>query len=225
MIWDISLANILAAGLLMLLSRQLAKIAFLPAHSLVPGVVVVLLMGAWVATSSMGDWWTCIGMGVLGYAMKQGGWPRPPLILALVLGTLIENNYQLTTQLYDGFGWMYQRPIVVILEVAIIVTIVLAARGATKPKLMRNKDGEEPGPEQSIMSFILSATLLSLFVWAYADAQRFEDPATGQFPIAVLMLAIPLAMLVVACNCCDGVCLRTIVCAASICRSLCAALG
>jgi TctA family transporter len=198
MIWDISLANILAAGLLMLLSRQLAKIAFLPAHSLVPGVVVVLLMGAWVATSSMGDWWTCIGMGVLGYAMKQGGWPRPPLILALVLGTLIENNYQLTTQLYDGFDWMYQRPIVVILEVAIIVTIVLAARGATKPKLMRNKDGEEPGPEQSIMSFILSATLLSLFVWAYADAQRFEDPATGQFPIAVLMLAIPLAMLVVA---------------------------
>jgi len=88
MIWDIAIANILAAGLLMLLSRQIAKVAFLPAHYVVPGVMVVLLMGGWIATSSMGDWWTCIGMGVLGYAMKQGGWPRPPLILALVLGPL-----------------------------------------------------------------------------------------------------------------------------------------
>jgi len=198
MIWDISLANILAAGLLMLLSRQLAKIAFLPAHSVVPGVVVVLLMGAWVATSSMGDWWTCIGMGALGYAMKQGGWPRPPLILALVLGTLIENNYQLTVQLYDGFSWMYQRPIVVVLEVAIVVTIILAVRGTTKPKIMRSENNDEPGPEQSIMSIILSAALLSLFVWAFANAQHFEDPATGQFPVTVLMIAIPLAMLVLA---------------------------
>jgi TctA family transporter len=113
MVWDIAFANILAAGLLMLLSRQVGKVAFLPAHSVIPGVMVVLLMGAWIATSSMGDWWTCLAMGVLGYAMKQGGWPRPPLILAFVLGTMIENNYQLTMQVYDGLSWMYQRPIVV----------------------------------------------------------------------------------------------------------------
>ena len=198
MIWDISLANILAAGLLMLLSRQLAKVAFLPAHSVVPGVVVVLLMGAWVATSSMGDWWTCIGMGALGYAMKQSDWPRPPLILALVLGTLIENNYQLTTQLHDGFSWMYQRPIVVVIEVAIVVTIILAVRGTTKPKMMRTKNADAAGPERSFMSVVLSGTLLSIFIWAWVSSQRFNDPATAQFPLAVLMLAIPLAMFVLA---------------------------
>jgi hypothetical protein len=198
MIWDISLANILAAGLLMLLSRQVAKVAFLPAHAVVPGVVVVLLMGAWVATSSMGDWWTCIGMGALGYVMKQSDWPRPPLILALVLGTLIENNYQLTTQLYDGFSWMYQRPIVVVIEIAIVVTIILAARGTAKPKMLRTKNTDGAGPERSFMSVVLSTTLLSLFAWAWVDAQHFNDPATAQFPLAVLMLAIPLGMFVLA---------------------------
>jgi len=197
MIWDIAIANIVAAGLLMLLSRQIAKVAFLPAHYVVPGVMVVLLMGAWVATSSMGDWWTCLAMGVLGYAMKQGGWPRPPLILALVLGTLIENNFQLTMQLHDGFSWMIERPIVVGIEVAIAVTIFLAARGITRPKSVRASTADDGGPAKSLMSLVLAIVLLSVFAWAASVATGFEDAATGQFPIAVLMLAIPLVLLIV----------------------------
>lgn len=196
MIWDIAIANVLAAGLLMLLSRQIAKVAFLPAHYVVPGVMVVLLMGAWVATSSMGDWWTCLAMGGLGYAMKQGGWPRPPLILALVLGTLIENNFQLTMQLHDGLSWMYQRPIVVIIELAIVVTIFLAARGITRPKSVQLKEADDDDPSQSLMSLILAVTMLSVFIWAYAAAADFEDVATSEFPVTLLMLAIPLASLV-----------------------------
>ena len=196
MIWDIVFANILVAALLMLLTRQISKIAFLPAHSIVPGVMVVLLMGAWVATSSMGDWWTCLAMGVLGYAMKQGGWPRPPLILALVLGTLIEYNFQLTMQSYEGLSWMYQRPIVVCIEIAIAVTILLAARGITKPKALRVKAGGDAGPAKSLMSVGLAIMLLALFVWAYIDTRAFKDPATAQFPVTVLLAAIPLAMFV-----------------------------
>jgi putative tricarboxylic transport membrane protein len=196
MIWDIAIANVLAAGLLMLLSRQIAKVAFLPAHYVVPGVMVVLLMGAWVATSSMGDWWTCLAMGALGYAMKQGGWPRPPLILALVLGTLIENNFQLTMQLHDGFSWMYQRPIVLVIEIAIVVTIFLAARGITRPKSAQVKKADDGDLSQSLMSLILAVIMLSVFVWAYAAATDFEDAATSEFPVTLLMLAIPLALLV-----------------------------
>jgi len=196
MIWDIALANILAAGLLMLLSRQLAKIAFLPAHAVVPGVMVVLLMGAWVATSSMGDWWVCLVMGVIGYAMKQGGWPRPPLILALVLGTLIENNYQLTMQLHEGFSWMYQKPIVVGIEITIVVTLLFAARGMTRPKQARQVATDDSGPAKWIMSVGLSAVLLAAFIWAFVVAQGFASEATAEFPVAVLLLAIPMTTLV-----------------------------
>ena len=196
MIWDIAIANILAAGLLMLLSQQIAKVAFLPAHSVVPGVMVVLLMGAWVATSSMGDWWTCLAMAALGYVMKQGGWPRAPLILALVLGTLIENNFQLTLQLHDGYSWMYQRPIVVIIEVAIVVTIILAARGLVRPKSVRAKKEQAVSLPQTLMSLFLSVVLLGVFVVAFRMAQGFDDAATGQFPHVVLMTAIPLALFV-----------------------------
>jgi hypothetical protein len=194
MVWDIAFANILAAGLLMLLSRQVGKVAFLPAHSVIPGVMVVLLMGAWIATSSMGDWWTCLAMGVLGYAMKQGGWPRPPLILAFVLGTMIENNYQLTMQVYDGLSWMYQRPIVVCIEIAIAVTLVLAARGFTRPKSKQLKDIKDTDTAESLMSLGIAAALTLLFVWAYATAQAFDDAQAARFPLTILTVAIPLLL-------------------------------
>ena len=197
MIWDLAFANILAAGLLMLLSRQIGKIAFLPAHSVVPGVMVVLLMGAWAATSSMGDWWTCLGMGVLGYAMKQGGWPRPPLILALVLGSMIENNYQLTMQIYDGLSWMYQRPIVVGIEIAIVVTIFLAARGVTRPKSLPVQDAADADSAKALMSVTLAAIMLALFVAAFIAAQSFDDMETRQFPLTILLPAIPLTIFIV----------------------------
>jgi len=197
MIWDIALANIIAAGLLMLLSRQIGKVAFLPAHSVVPGVIVVLLMGAWVATSSMGDWWVCLAMGVLGYAMKQGGWPRPPLILALVLGAMIENNYQLTMQLYDGLSWMIQRPIVVVIEVLMALTIVFAVRGVMRPKSVQTQVSHEKGPANSFMSLGLSVLLLAVFAWAFVTSRGFADAETGQFPLAVLSVALPLTLWIV----------------------------
>jgi hypothetical protein len=46
------------------------------------------------------------------------------------------------------------------------------------------------------MSFVLAVILLSVFAWAYVTATSFEDAATAQFPVTVLMLAIPLALLV-----------------------------
>ena len=196
MIWNIAFANILAAGLLMLLTRQIGKVAFLPPHSVVPGVMVVLLMGAWVATSSMGDWWVCLAMGLVGYAMKQGGWPRPPLILALVLGSMIENNYQLSMQVYDGISWMYQRPIVVCIEIVIVATIIAAARGSLKPKSAQLKEADDIGPGRSLMSLGFAAMLLSLFIWAGITARSFNDADTAQFPMTVLLIAIPLAIYV-----------------------------
>jgi len=200
MIWNIAFANIIAAALLMLLTRQIGKVAFLPAHSVVPGFMVVLLMGAWVATSDLGDWWVCLGTGVLGYAMKQGNWPRPPLILALVLGTLIENNYRLTMQVYDGYSWMYTQPIVVGIEVLIAVTLIFAARGMTKPKSARAHEIEEPGPVKPLMSVGLSVFFLALFVAAFFGARAFEDAQTRLFPMTVVLIAVPPAALVFISN-------------------------
>ena len=75
MVWTIVVANLLAAGLLMVWSRQVARVAFVPAHILIPGVIATVLMGAWLGGASLGTWVSCMLAGAVGYVMKQGGWP------------------------------------------------------------------------------------------------------------------------------------------------------
>ena len=191
MVWAIVVANVVAAALLMLFARHIHKIAFVPGHLIVPGVITVLLMGTWVATNSMGDWWICLAFGILGYWMKQGGWPRPPLILALVLGGLMENNFQLTTQIYGDYEWLYNRPIVVAIEILIVVTIVYAIRGR-RPRGDVPEAGEG-AKRNPVLSLPLAGGLLAVFAVAYGITRGFNEAATAQFPNAILITALPLA--------------------------------
>lgn len=55
MVWTIVVANIVAAGLLMIWSRQVAKVAFLPGHLIVPGMIPFVFMGAWLGGAALGD--------------------------------------------------------------------------------------------------------------------------------------------------------------------------
>jgi TctA family transporter len=193
MVWAIVLANLAAAALLMFFSRYIHKITFIPGHLIVPGVMVVLLMGTWVATNSMGDWWTCLAFGVLGYWMKQGGWPRPPLILALVLGGLMENNFHLTRQIYGDYEWLFNRPIVVVIEILILLTVVLAVRGRLSPKADDSSEVGEGAAYNPLISMPLAIGLFAMFAIAYQVTLGFQETATAQFPNIILLTALPLS--------------------------------
>jgi hypothetical protein len=196
MVWEIAIANLIAAGLLLLFTRQVYKLAFLPGHLIVPGVMTVLLMGAWIATNSIGDWWVALAMGTLGYVMKQGGWPRPPLILALVLGVLMEDNYQLSTQIYGEYTWFYNRPVVLVIEALIVLTVVLALRGTIKPKPNETSEAGEGSAINPLISLPVTAGLAALFFLAYTLTGEFQQRATAQFPHAILVVGIPLVLLI-----------------------------
>lgn len=196
MIWDIVIANVVAAGFLMVFSRQVAKVAFVPGHLVVPGVIACVLMGAWLGTRTMGDWWAFLAFGVLGYWMKQGGWPRPPLVLALVLGPLMEDNMLLTLQLYENYSWLYDRPIVLIIVVLIVLTLVSSGLGIIKSKRTGTvpQVGEGSGGSP-VFSWPLALAMLGLFIWAPIEAQRWE-PAARDFPVVVAVAAAVTAVLV-----------------------------
>jgi hypothetical protein len=192
MVWMIVIANIVVSLLLMVWSKQVAKVAFLPGHMIVPGVILFVFMGAWLGGASLGDWISCLTMGVVGFIMKRGGWPRPPLILALILGNIMENSFQISMRAHEGAGWL-TRPIVLIILALVILSIFLAARGIIKTKM----SGEGPtigeGSERNpVISFPFSVGLLGLFVWAGIESLKWPY-SVQQFP---LMISIPGAALV-----------------------------
>src|SRR3954452_9220147 len=122
MVWSVALANILGAGMCYAFSPQFAKLS-VPAFSLVlPAVLGIIYIGAFEATRQWGDLYSLLIFGVLGWIMKQFKWPRPPLILGVVLGDTIERYLFISVERY-GISW-FARPVVAILFLIAIIGIV-----------------------------------------------------------------------------------------------------
>ena len=201
MVWSIVVANIVVAVLLMMWSNQVAKIAFVPGHLLVPGVILFVFMGSWLGGGALGDWITVFVMGLVGFFMKRGGWPRPPLILALILGSIMENSFQLTMRVYQDLSWLL-KPINLTILVLIIITLVLAARGITtnrradtgdKEKEIVTGEGSEKNP---VVSLPFAIALLIFFGWALVEALPWPSTA-GRFPVTAAVPGIGLVLLAV----------------------------
>jgi len=191
MIWTIVVANILVAILLMVWSSQVAKIAFVRGHLIVPGVILFVFMGAWLGGASMGDWIACIIMGIIGFVMKRGGWPRPPLVLALILGPILENAYHISMRVHDGLGWV-TRPIVLAIIGLIIITLFFSLRGSRKTAQSNDTVITGDSTETNVIVSAPFAALMALFfIWAAIEA--FSWPTmVNQFPLTA---AIPAAFL------------------------------
>ena len=119
MVWSIALANILGAGLCYLFSGQFARLATLRYTLILPCVLGIIYIGAFEGSRSWGDLFSLLAFGVLGWTMKQLRWPRPPLILGLVLGDTVERNLFISVERYN-LEWL-ARPIVLgLLALAIV---------------------------------------------------------------------------------------------------------
>jgi len=196
LVWMIVVANIVVAILLMFLAKQVAKIAFVPGHLIVPGVIMFVFMGAWLGGSSMGDWITCLVMGIVGFVMKRGGWPRPPLILALILGNIMENSFQISNRIYEDWEWV-TRPIVLIIIALIFLTIVFAVKGAFRKNQTNQNEPEDPavgeGAERNpLISLPFSLLFAVASIWSVFEAQPWPFEVK-QFPVSI---AVPTALLV-----------------------------
>jgi TctA family transporter len=122
MVWSVALANILGAGLCYAFSPQFARLATLRYTLILPAVLGVVYIGAFEASRSWGDLFALLGFGVFGWLMKQFKWPRPPLVLGLVLGDTIERYMFISVERY-GFTWLW-RPVVAVLLVMAIVGLM-----------------------------------------------------------------------------------------------------
>jgi len=69
---------------------------------LAPITVLITLVGAYTVNNSTFDIALVIAFGVLGYLMKKLGFDPGPLVLAFVLGSLLESSLRRSLLLFDG---------------------------------------------------------------------------------------------------------------------------
>ena len=203
MVWMIAIANVAVSALLLVWGKQVAKVAFLPGHLIVPGVMMFLFMGAWIESPSMGAWVTLMSMGALGFIMKVAGWPRPPIILAMILGNYLENYFQLSVGTHDGYGWL-GRPIVLVIMALIVLTLFFSARATRKKKKaalqssIKGEDTKKRRPKRKglkvpVISFPFAIALCVFLVWA--GIESFQWPIEVRiFPLIVIIPALALLL-------------------------------
>jgi len=125
-LWTLALANVVGTFACLLPSRFIARLSFVPAARLAPFLIVVMLYGAYQSTRHWGDLVAFGVIGILGWVMKQNGWPRPPLLIGFVLAAGSERYLWISTTRY-GWEWL-TRPGVLVIGAATILLTVAGAR-------------------------------------------------------------------------------------------------
>jgi hypothetical protein len=119
-VWSLTLAHVIGAIICLTCSRYLAMIARVPPQILLPIIVALVFIASFEGQHDWGDLYSLFFFGVVGWIMKRLGWPRPPLVLGLVIGGIFERYLFISTELY-GWAWVL-RPVVL----AILACVVWA---------------------------------------------------------------------------------------------------
>lgn len=122
LIWILVLANVVAAGGLLLLTPYLARITTIKPSVLAVVIMTFTIVGSFMANRHPFDLVILMVFSLLGYLMKTHGWPRPPLILGFVLGGVLERYLFISFRTF-GPAWML-RPGVLILAALILASLV-----------------------------------------------------------------------------------------------------
>jgi hypothetical protein len=104
-VWSLTLANVIGGTICVFGAKYLAKVAELRHEILLPLVMPVVFIATFQATRSWGDLYFLLSFGVIGWVMKQLGWPRPPMVLGFVIGEIFERYLFLSNELY-GTSWL-----------------------------------------------------------------------------------------------------------------------
>ena len=189
-VWSLALANVLGAGLCLAFSNQLARVATIRVGLLLPAVLAVIFLGAFQGSRQWGDLYVLLGFGVFGWVMKRQGWPRPPLILGVVLGDIVERYLFISVNRYE-WTWI-SRPLV-------IAFFALAVIGLLGPLLRnlhaaaRRGSGVEWRARFSAAALFTLAVMAGLGISAASASQwNFEARIV---PLAVVYTALVCAAL------------------------------
>jgi putative tricarboxylic transport membrane protein len=117
-----------------------ANIIKTPLHILMPIVLLLCLVGVYSINNSMLDVWLMIGFGVLGYAMRRLKYDSAPLVLALVLGPMMERSFREAMMISKGdLAVFVTRPIsALLLAVGLLVMILPSLIAALRRRMGGN---------------------------------------------------------------------------------------
>ena len=193
MVWTIVISNIITVAICLAFMGPLARITQIRSTLLVPVILILIYVGAFAEKNVFEDLGVVLAFGALGWVMAKLDWPRPPLLLGLVLGPLAESRLFLSTDNY-GAAWLLRPGVLIIAAVmaaGLIVPIVNRRRRQPSAPPAEAPVGARAWRVDGALAFDLGLVLL--FAAALWISRRF-DVRAGLFPWAIGTAALILAV-------------------------------
>jgi putative tricarboxylic transport membrane protein len=109
----------------------------LPYNILFPLIILFTIIGVYCSSNNVFDVYVMIAFGVIGYFMRKLGYEPAPLVLAFVLGPMLENNLRKSLILSQGdLSTLVTRPI----SAACLLLAVVLLVGPLLPALRKKRE-------------------------------------------------------------------------------------
>jgi len=114
----------------LIFARFFAQVINVDRRFLIPLIFITCMVGSYAINNVLYDLVTCAIFGFLGYLMLRYDYPVAPMVLAQILGSMMESNYRRAVVMFHGdVTLFFTRPIALtILALAAFTTIVAVRR-------------------------------------------------------------------------------------------------
>ena len=172
LVMTLALANLAITGIGLGVTGFLARLTTVPYPIIGSIIIPVVLMSAFIDTTSWRGIQVVLGIGAMGLVMKRYGWPRPPMILGFILEPIIERNFSNGVSLF-GYAGTLSRPLTIAILViaaavgAVLMRSVLQMERETRAQAVAEGEAPPQRVSGSLRSMLLRPeTLIPLVVFA-----------------------------------------------------------
>jgi putative tricarboxylic transport membrane protein len=123
--WALLLANLMTLVVALLSVRWIVQVLRVPSSVLVPAIAVLCVVGAYGIRNTFFDSAVMLLFGAVGYLLNRYGFPVVPMIIGLVLGGDLEEQFRLSLTLSGGDPTIFARQPIA----AAFLLLTLAALG------------------------------------------------------------------------------------------------
>lgn len=119
----------------MVIAKPMTKILKVPKNYLMPIIAVLSIVGAYAINLRTFDILVVFVMGLIGYACDKLKFSAAPIVLGIILGNMIDENFRRTLTVSNGnFSVFVTRPISLIFFIIILIMIAMQIKSSVKNK-------------------------------------------------------------------------------------------
>ena len=117
-------ANILNYIVALIGARIFARAVSIPRYLLLPAIMLLCIIGSYSIRNSFFDIWVMLLFGVVGYLMQKFQYPIGPVVLALILGPMVESEFRRAMIMYrKDYTVFFTRPISLLFLLLALISI------------------------------------------------------------------------------------------------------